>query len=1034
MLKYLYVFIVLVCIYQRSSAQNPAKVEGLVIDYLNSLPLKNVNISIKGAALKNVNTKEDGTFSIEVPTLYSTLLVSQAGYQVKEASLDGKSNITVRIVPEHLYLGESIVRLPYNTINEKDLQGAGKVIFNSDDRARDLTELIQGKVAGLEASSYSGTPGEGVKFNLRGVRSLYTSSDPLVVLDGIPIYNLTFKNSVANGNIYNVLSDINVKDIESVTILKDASAAGIYGTRAANGVFVISTKEGTNGKTFLDVSMQSGVTTRFKELPMMSSSEYLPDLSRKLYSHGMSYQEIQSKFPIFDIDHNSPDYLLYGNNTNWQKEVSQNALVNDLYVNLRGGDATSKYSFQVGYNDAQGTIAGVSANRFTSRFNLDFKILKNFVAGTRISFSRTQKNLMDQGFEERVNPLYLSLVKPPVTSAYILKSPGVNSEFYTVPTFDNLSNPIAVVNTVSNEQMNFWILGSVYGQLNITKALSSKAVISLDQRGLEEDRFTPARAIVPMNSDPRFDRVSEQQMLRYQLLGFEHTLTYNKQLGTEHRVHAFGGYNVEISGATSIYGLSRHSPDDPFQALNDGTKVLGDGSKDRYHNLSAFANGEYGFREKVFAKAGLRLDGSSKFGAQAGGLTVNSVPFAVLPYASLSWRLKSEPWIRDMAFVDQLTLRSSIGLTANQDIPVDARHSLYGDASYLISPGLAPATIGNQRIRWETTRTYNGGADFSILRNALSVSFDYYNATTDDLLVRNFVDGAYGHSFYWGNNGSIQNRGVELSISTLGNAGNYRWNLGLNVAKYRNEVKSLSSGSVIDGINGYETIAKVGSQAGLIYGYRYLGVFSTTAQANSSGVLTDLGTAAKAGDVHYQDLNGDGMIGDPDRQVIGNPNPKWFGGLSGGLSYKNFDIRTLFSFSYGNDVLNVLRSKLENGPMYENQLTTALRKWTAEGDVTNVPFTAYGDPLANRRPSSNYIEDGSYLKMRTLSLAYHVTKQFRFIRNAQVYLTGYNLITLSNYSGWDPEGAIGYDVFSRGYDFGNVPQSRTFMLGLKLGL
>ena len=1034
MLKYLYIFIVLIFIWEKPYAQSPAKIEGLIVDYLTLMPLKDANVSIKGSILRNINTNDDGTFSLEVPSFYSTLLVSYAGYQTKEAPLNGQAKITVMIVPEHLSIGESIVRLPYNTVNEKDVQGANKVIFNSNDRARDLTELLQGKVAGLESNAYSGTPGEGVKFNLRGVRSLYTNSEPLVVLDGVPIYNLTFKNSVARGNVYNVLSDINVKDIESVTILKDASASGIYGTRAANGVFIISTKEGTNGKTFLDVAMQSGLTTRFKELPMMSSSEYLPDLSGRLYSQGMSEQEIQTKFPIFNTDQNSQDYLLYGNNTNWQREITQNAFTNDFYINLRGGDATSKYSFQVGYNDAEGNITEVSANRFTSRFNLDFKILKNFVAGTRISFSRTQKNLMDQGFEERVNPLYLSLIKPPVTSAYIQKSRGVNSEFFTVPTFDNLSNPMAVVKTVTNEQKNFWVMGSVYGQLNINKSLSTKAVISLDQRGLEEDRFTPAKAIIPMNSDPRFDRTSEQQMLNYQLLGFEHTLTYNKQLGTEHRLHAYGGYSVEISSATSIYGLSRHAPDDPFQALNDGTRVLGDGSKERYHTLSAFANSEYGFREKLFFKAGLRLDGSSKFGEKAGGITVGSVPFAVLPYVNVSWRLKSEPWIRDLTFVDELTVRSSIGLTANQDIPIDARYSLYGDASYLISPGLAPATMGNNQIRWETTKSYNFGADLSILRRTLAVSFDYYNAATNDLLVRNFIDGAYGHSFYWGNAGSIKNKGFELALSTFGNSGDYQWNFGVNIARYKNKVKSLPNGFIIDGINGYESIAKVGSPAGLIYGYKYLGVFSTTAEANSSGLSSDLGTPAKAGDAHYEDVNGDGMISNLDRQVIGDPNPKWFGGLTGGISYKNFDLNTVFSFSYGNDVLNVLGSKLENGGMYENQLVTALNKWTAEGDVTNIPLAAYGDPLGNRRASSNYIEDGSYLKMRILTLAYNLKKQFHFIRNAQLYVTGYNLITFTDYSGWDPEGAIGYDVFSRGYDFGNVPQSKTFMLGIKLGL
>ncbi|RBQ07871.1 SusC/RagA family TonB-linked outer membrane protein [Pedobacter miscanthi] len=1034
MLKYLYILISLVFVCGSSSAQSRQKIEGLVIDYLSSKPLKDANVSIKGSVLKNVNTKADGTFSIEVPSAYGTLIISYPGYQLKEFPLGGQQKVAITIVPENVYIGESTVNLPYGNVNEKDLHGAYGVVFNTNDRARDLGELLQGKVAGLESNAYSGTPGEGVKYNLRGIRSLYTTNEPLIILDGVPVYNPIFKASVSSGNIYNSLSDVNVKDVESVTILKDVSAAGIYGSRAANGAIVITTKGGTNGKTFLDVSVQAGITTRFNELPMMSSSEYLPFLSGRLYAQGLTAQDIQARFPFFNLNPTSSEYLKYGNNTNWQREITQNALTNDFYINLRGGDATSKYSFQVGYNDAQGNIREVSANRFTSRFNLDFKILKNFKAGTHISFSRTEKNLMDQGFDEGVNPLYLSLVKPPITSPYIQKSTGVNSEFFTEPTFDNLSNPMAVVKGVKNNQKNFWIMGSVYGDYSFNNSLSTKAVISLDHRSLEEDRFTPAIGLVPLNSDPRFDRTSVQQIIGYQVLRFEHTLSYNKQLSAEHRVTALAGYNAELASASSIYGYSRHSTDDAFQSLGDGTRVLANGSDDKYHNMAVFANAEYGFREKLFLKAGIRFDASSKFGENAGGLTIGSTPFAVLPYVNISWKLKSEPWMNAYTFIDELTLRSSAGKTANQDIPVNARYSLYNKAFYGAFPGLAPTSMGNSQVRWETTNSYNGGLDISLFKKALTVNFDYFNTTTDNVLVRKLVDGAYGQGFYWGNEGSINNRGFELGLGTIGYFRKVRWTLGVNLAKYNNKVLSLPNGAVIDGVNGYQSIAKTGSAVGLFYGYKYLGVFSTSQQAAASGLVSDMGTVAKAGDVEYEDINHDGKISNADRQVIGNPNPKLFGGFNGSVSYKNFDLSTIFSFSYGNDVFNVLRSKLENGAAYENQSVTALSRWSAEGDIAGIPATAYGDPLNNRRASSYFVEDGSYLKMRALTLAYNIRQPYHFIRSAQLYLTGYNLLRWTNYSGWDPEVTVGQDVFSRGYDFGNVPQSKTFMLGIKLGL
>jgi TonB-linked SusC/RagA family outer membrane protein len=1039
MIKYIYVFILLLLSYQPLHAQEILKVQGTVVDYLTAKPVANANISVKGMATRSAQTTADGKFIIEVPSYYSVILITYPGYQDKELPLNGKKDVSVKLAPEDLDIGEAVVRLPYYTANQKDLNGVYHVITKGYDKVlqnKDIYQLLQGTIPGLETNAYSGVPGEGVSFSLGGVRSLYTTNQPLFVVDGQQVINPVFNQSVVRGNIYNAISDINVKDIESITVLRDASATGIYGSRAANGVIVITTKQGTTGKSFLDVSAQSGISTRFKFIPVMNASQYLPYLSAKINSQGLDQATINQQFPFFaNVPANTVQYWQYGNNTNWQKELTRNALTQDYYMNLRGGDKTSKYSLSAGYSNMEGVGLGISAREFSTRFNLDFKISPKFSAGTRTAFSQTNKNLMDQGYEERVNPLYLSLVKAPVLTPYIKGADGSPGSFLSPVLFDNMSNPMAVVTGVTNDVANYWILGSVYANYDFTKNLKTRLTVGLNSHGLTENRFTPSRGIIPVNYNPRYDRTAERQIITQQILTVEHTLTYSKQLNAESRLLAIGGYNFETSNYKRTYGYSIHSTSDEFKNLGDGTRIAQDGANEQYHNLSAFTNLEYTFREKLFLKGGVRLDGSSKFGENAGGLKISSVPFAVLPYAGLTWKLKSECALDGLKFLDEFNVRTSWGITANQDIPVNARYSLYESKYYTFRPGVVPYSVGNPNIKWESTNNFNIGTDISILSKLINIKFDYFDTQTKDVLVPTQVDGANGASFYWSNGGSISNKGFELAINTMGNSGNWGWNVGASIAKYNNKVLSLPQGRpIIDGVNGYSSITMVGSPAGLIYGYKYLGVFSTSTEASASGLMTEKGNAYQAGDYHYQDVNNDHIINAADMQVIGNPNPKYYGGITANVSYKNFGLDASFSYSKGGEILNVLKSKLENGAGYENQSVTVLGRWQAEGDISTIANTPYGDPAGNKRPSSQYIEDGSYLKMRALTVSYTVKNKISFIRSAQFYVAGYNLFTLTGYSGWDPEVAVGQGVFSRGYDFGNYPTSRTFMAGVKLGL
>jgi TonB-linked SusC/RagA family outer membrane protein len=705
--------------------------------------------------------------------------------------------------------------------------------------------------------------------------------------------------------------------------------------------------------------------------------------------------------------------------------ITRNAWYQDYYLNLRGGDATSKYSLNAGYSDMQGVVRGVDANRLSARFNLEFRISPKISAGLHIGFNRTKKNLMDQGYEERVNPLYLSLVKPPILAPYQISAEGINEPFFSQPDYDGISNPLAVTAGVTNDILNTWILGNVFAQYDFSRTLKTRVTLSLDRRGLEEDRFTPSNGIVPDHGDLRFDRIAEKQLMKSNMMSIEHVLTFTKPLNTEHWLRVFGGYNFEFGSFNSEFGTTIHSTSDDFKSLGDGQKYAMGGVDDIYRNISFFTNADYTYREKILITAGIRADGTSRFG--------NKNPFAVLPYLGATWRLKSISFLNNISVLDAFNLRGSWGLSANQDVPYTARYSLYNIAYYTNRPGAIPYTTGDSDIRWESTNTFNLGIDASLFNKWLNIRLDYFNSTTTDLLVPTRDNLDKSQIFSWSNGGTLKNNGVELAVSTLGKAGGFVWNAGFNIAVCKTQVSDLPYEiPLIEGENGFSSIVANGEEPGLIYGYKNLGVFSRDEDA--AGLLNDKGIPYKGGDFHFQDVNNDRIINELDLQIIGNPNPDFYGGVTAGVTYSRFSLDALFSYSYGNDILNVLRMKMENASGYENQSKAILNRWQMAGDKTTLAHTEYGDPAGNRSPSSYYIEDGSWLKLKTITLSYNIEKKFSFIRYMQVYLTGLNLFSIHNYLGWDPETAVGHNVFTRGYDFGNQPLPRMYMVGIKIGL
>jgi TonB-linked SusC/RagA family outer membrane protein len=1014
------------------------QVKGSVVDMSSGKPLFDVSISLKGIRSKTVQTDKNGSFTVFVPTLFNTISVSYPGYQSKEQAIFGASVLKIKLAKENANVAEMLLALPYSNQFQQNLNGSYAIVTQSQDKIgekKNIHQLINGTVSGLQSTTFSGVPDEGANLSIRGISSLFLNTTPLVVVDGFPIDNTLSAKSIINGNVYNYLSDINVKDIESVTVLKDAAAISIYGTEGANGVILVKTTSGTSGKTYLDVDVQTTLGEKFRDIPVLNGNDYRLNFQNLLYNQGFNNQTIAQTYPfLFNTDKTNADYWRYANNTNWQDVIKRNSFAQDYHLSLRGGDGTSKYLFSVGYKNQEGEITGVDVSRFNARFNLDFKMLKNLSIGTRIYYSKTDKTLVDQGSVTENNPYYIALTKPSFLSVHGKSALGEDLPGYEAGAYDNLNNPLALANEADNKISNNWLLGNVFMNLDLAKGVSTKLNMGLDWRNMDENRFLPSLGRIMDNYG--YIRSSEQQFTKSNQIWVEHTFSVDKLLRNMHQINFLAGYNIKVNNRKDDYGYSVNSPSDDFRGLGSGTKVRVDGGSITQRNFSMFANVDYALMSKYLLSAGVRADASSLFrNASNAGFKISSQPFAAAPYLGLTWKVKGESFLRDVDAVSDFKLRTSVGVNLNQQIDPTLNQSYYQSKYYYNIPGLVLEGIANKDLKWESTQKFNVGGDLSLFNNSLRMTLDYFYHKTTDMLLPTQLDGIAGFVNSWENGGEMLNKGVEVGLAQMGEVGNFTWNVGFNIAFAQNKVLSLPNGNdILLDYYGSQSITRVGQAAGQFYGYKSLGVFKDQASADLANLTGDKNLKFMAGDFQFEDVNGDHRIDKNDMQVIGNPNPDFYGGITASVSYKNIDLETLLSYAYGGAVMNVLRSKLEVASGYENQSVAVKRAWKADGDITNIPRTNYGDPLGNGRPSSNWIEDGSYLKMRTLTLAYNFNKKMGFVRNARLYVTGYNLFTLTNYLGLDPEFAVSNSPFVKGYDFGAMPQSRAVMVGVKLGL
>jgi TonB-linked SusC/RagA family outer membrane protein len=1018
------------------------QINGVVNDAATGKPLPGINIGVTGysAAL----TDENGKYKIAVPNLSAVVVISGQGYHTKEEALKGRKTISSVLYEENYTSVYDGAVLPFGPVLKNRTPYAVTTISpnGSWERGNETPDsYLQGKVAGLDAVRRSGTPDIGADLYLRGYNSLYAANQPLVVVDGV-IYDINaYGSSIISGHQTNHFANIDIKDIDNITVLKDGGS--MYGTRGANGVILITTGRAKDVATRLDFSAYGGYNGTAKNLPVMGADNYRIFLADLLRTRP-GYTDAMIQAQPYMNDNQNVDYPSYHQQTNWQDKVTSTGISQNYYLRVTGGDEVATYALSLGYLNNEGLTNYTDLTRYQTRFNANLNLTAKLKAQANLAFTRSEQKLRDQGQAYATNPLYLSLIKAPFLSSNELSASGVQSPNLSDADIFGVSNPaVAAGESVQALNRSYRFAGSVGFDYTFNKFFKANTLIGITYDKVRENYFTPQLGIAPviLPTAMGYNKVAAG-IQRLFAVNTDTWVSYHKDLNRFSKLSANLGFRYQSSSAETDNGTTYNTASDDFVTLGSGQNTLRivGGALGKWNWLNTYFNVNYEAYNKYFLSFNIAADASSRFGENIPDvLNLNGLKMAVLPGVAAAWLVSSEEFMAGNNFVESLKLRASYGLTGNDEIGNYSAKTYYVSQNFLDRQGLVRGNIGNSALKWETNTKLNLGIDASFLKERLNVSLDVYQNKISDMLIYQPLLTATGMGYSVSNSGNMDNKGLEIALtSRLINKENLKWDMGVTYALNRNKVSSLGDNqNLLTNYAGATIITKMGSAANLFYGYKTNGVYTSDVEGSASGLTNKTADgdfiAFQGGDMRFADVNGDQTIDEQDRQIIGNPNPDFTGSYSNKLSYKQWTLDALFTFSYGNDIYNGTRAALESMNNYNNQTLAVVNRWRTDGQVTNTPRASWDDPSRNSRFSDRWIEDGSYLKLRSVALSYKLPK-LTFFRSATVYAIANNLFTATRYKGYDPEFSAGNSVFARGIDTGLEPATRSMQLGVRIGL
>lgn len=997
-------------------AQQTKTVTGKVTDIKTGDALPGVTIKAGNSNILT-QTTADGSFTIAIPAATPSLIFSYVGYA--DAEVPVKENMQVQLTTADKSLNEVVV-VGYGRALRRDITGSiakvlGKDVENTPTPS--FESALQGKAAGVVIESGSGKLGQGIKIRIRGTSSISASSQPLYVVDGLPITSTSLSD--INNDPTDPLTDINPNDIESIEVLKDASASAIYGARAANGVILITTKKGRNNqKTAIELNLTNSYSNPARNRDFVNAKQYVSLMELAAESDGNYHFLYDNTHPRFTTQEESVahyrkfyesilNYYSLGTdwrngkvNTNWQNLLyNSNAPSSQVDLSASGGNDKTRFFVSGFYNTQDGIVINNKFHRYGGRFNLEHNATDKLSFGINLSVDRSQLDRVtnDNSFS---TPGQL-VAQIPVSPEYDPKTGELNGNtLYPSGLFDAQFD--------FDKQVTFRSIGNVFGNYAILPSLSFRSEFGADILNLTEDAFEGKESQDGAGIGKASTILS--QSVTYNTNNY---FTYAPKINDNNKLSAIAGMSYLQNDLKQSSTSGENFPSDAIKNLSGAASItFGTSSGDRYNFLSYFLRANYSFKEKYLLSASARDDGSSRFGPNS--------RYGWFPAASAGWILSEENFLKHISFLNFLKLRASWGLTGNAEIGESQFLALYSVSNYPGLPGFTPFQLGNPDLHWEKTAQTDVGIDFTILHNRITGEFDYYKKHTSDLLLFVNIPATTGYSTLAQNLGTMDNKGFEGAITSQNTTGKFRWSTSFNVAYNKNTVRDIK-GQIIEGGVTVVQRAVEGEPIGSFYGQKFLGVDPQT------------------GDALYQGSDGKPTsdFSQAARVVLGKSNPDWTGGLTNTFSYSGFDLNIFFTFVSGNKVNNAggyfMSDGFYNG--FDNQTTDILNAWTKPGDITNVPRIGYNYGSGYQNTSSRWLYDGSYIRLKNVTLGYTLPKSFAQstrIASARLYVAGTNLWIKTKYPG-DPE--INTQTIANiggGQDFYTIPQARTFTVGLSV--
>lgn len=1030
--------LILLSLFLQGMAYSQIKVKGTVTDLSTGAPLAGVSVVEEGTKNGTVTNKE-GRFTISVRSKESILHFLFLGMETQKIKVGAQTDISVSMRQDVTQIENVVVEIGYGEAQKKNVAGSLGVLSSAElskSKGESFMDALQGRLAGVQLRSSSGEPGAGLDITIRGGNSINAGTQPLYVIDGVQIdvnADEVASSSYTSSNVqYNPLAGINPSDIESMTVLKDASATAIYGSRGANGVIIVKTREGRGEKMSVDLDMSFGCATIAKTIDVLQGQEFAEYRFTKMPTSGTWGIDTDGD----GIPDQLRDFTDFESH-NWQEEVMRTGLIQNYNIGVSsGGNSKTRVSASAGYTNHEGIVKANQLERLTGRVRFDSDITKNLTLGGVVNYSQViTKGAATNAGQNSFNGLVQSFIlyKPIFT--------GVDDDDAANPENHSLSNPMIFIEDSYKKSTQNRTIGDLYVKFKPHKRMAVRLSAGGTVMDSKTEEWYPATTFWGYTKNG-LAVISEAGSESWQT---SNTVTYAGKFG-RHYINAVAGF--ELRGYTG-QRLGTRAEGFENQSFN-GVFDIGQANvfpqnvqtyKERYTSESEFLRVNYTLDDKYIFTGSIRRDGSSKFG--------KNNKYGYFPSVAFAWNMGQEEFMKRQKVFSDMKFRVSYGITGNDRIPAyqslsRTEKAYYSGDNNSVYLGLAPAEISNPDLKWESTEQFDAGVDISMFRSRLNIELDVYYKKTRDMLLHAGVPSQTGSYNQWQNIGQVDNKGLELSINTINiSKRNFSWTTNFNISMNRNKVVSLGDiTSIPVKIQGSQIVevgrVVVGHPIGAGWGYVYDGVYQTDdfdAEGHlKEGIPGFSGITVKPGDMKFKDLKGDDNMVDPnnDKTVIANSEPKHFGGMTNNFSFWNFDFSFMFQWSYGNDIMNVGRYRYEGFDMYNNVSTEYWRnRWTPENPTNRYPAH---DGRGKTEMSSYYVEDGSYLRLKNITFGYtlpqRVTRKIG-LSYLRIYCAAENLLTFTNYSGYDPEVSF-WNKLIPGLDQTNYPRARSVYFGISI--